>query len=80
MIESTCKNVNIFVSSRREYNIIEALVDHVTYDIDMKTAAVDRDIESFVRNTLSTDRALGKWSSDIRAEIKDELCRRSGGM
>ena len=79
-MESTCKNVSIFVSSRREYNIIEALVDHVTYDIDMKTAAVDADIELFVQNILSTDRALGKWSSDIRAEIKDELCRRSGGM
>ena len=79
-IESTCKNVSIFVSSRREYNITEALVDRVTYDIDMETAAVDADIELFVRNFLSSDRALGKWPSDIRAEIKDELCRRSGGM
>ena len=79
-IESTCKNVSIFVSSRREYNITEALVDRVTYDIDMITAAVDADIELFVQNFLSTDRALGKWPSDIRAEIKDELCRRSGGM
>ena len=79
-IESTCKNVNIFVSSRREYNITEALVDRVKYDIDMTTAAVDADIELFVRNFLSTDRALGKWPSDIRAEIKDELCGRSGGM
>ena len=79
-IESTCKNVSIFVSSRREYNITEVLVDHVTYDIDMKIAAVDADIELFVRNFLSTDRALGKWPSDIRAEIKDELCGRSGGM
>ena len=79
-IESTCKNVSIFVSSRREYNITEALVDHVTYGIEMKTAAVDADIEIFVQNFQSTDRALGKWPSDIRAEIKDELCRRSGGM
>ena len=79
-IESTCKNVNIFVSSRREYNITEALVDRVKYDIDMKIAAVDADIELFVRNFLSTDRALSKWPSDIRAEIKDELCGRSGGM
>lgn len=79
-IESTCKNVNIFISSRREYNITEALIDRVTYDIDMKTAAVDADIEIFVQNSLSTDKALGKWPSDIRAEIKDELCRRSGGM
>lgn len=79
-IESTCKNVSIFVSSRREYNITEVLVDHATYDIDMKTAAVDADIELFVRNLLSTDRGFGKWPSDIRAEIKDELCRRSGGM
>ena len=80
IIESTCKNVSIFVSSRREYNITEALVDRVTYDIDMKIAAVDADIELFVQNFLSTDRALGKWPSDIRTEIKDELCRRSGGM
>ena len=72
--------MSIFVSSRREYNITEALVDHVTYDIDMKTGAVDADIELFIRNFLSTDRALGKWPSNIRAEIKDELCRRSGGM
>ena len=79
-IESTCKNVSVFVSSRREYNITEALVDRVTYDIDMKTAAVDADIELFVQNFLSTDKALGKWPSGIRAEIKDELCRRSGGM
>ena len=79
-IESICKNVNIFVSSRREYNITEVLVDHVMYNIDMKVAPVDADIEIFVRNFLSTDRALVKWPSDIRAEIKDELCRRSGGM
>ena len=79
-IESTCKNVSIFVSSRREYNITEVLVDHVTYDIDMGTAVVDADIERFVQNSLSTDKALGKWPSDIRAEIKDELCRMSGGM
>ena len=79
-IESTCKNANIFVSSRREYNITEALVDRVKYDFDMKTAAVDADIELFVQNFLSTDRALGKWPSDIKAEIKDQLCRRSGGM
>ena len=79
-MESTCKNVSIFVSSRREYNITEALVERATYDIDMKTAAVDADIELFVQNFLSTDKALAKWPSDIRAEIKDELCRRSGGM
>lgn len=79
-IESTCKNVSIFVSSRREYNIKEALVDRVTYDIDMKTAAVDADIELFVQNFLSTDKAFRKWPSDVRAEIKDEICRRSGGM
>ena len=79
-IESTCKNANIFASSRREYNIMEALVDRVKYDIDMKTAAVDADIEIFVRNFLSTDRSLGKWPSDTKEEIRTELCRRSGGM
>jgi hypothetical protein len=77
-------NVHLILTSRRERDIVsslEGLVDPQN-SIYLQSEVVDKDIQHYVRQRLSDDKALSKWGKDIalRQEIETALVEGSKGM
>jgi hypothetical protein len=88
MVEMTVKwkvpNLHLLVTSRRERDIensLEGCVD-LQNSICLQSEVVDKDIQHYVRQRLSDDKALSKWGKDIalRQEIETALMEGSKGM
>jgi hypothetical protein len=88
MVETTVKwnvpNLHLLVTSRRERDIENSLKGCVDLQnsICLQSEEVDKDIQHYVRQRLSDDKALSKWSRDIvlRQEIETALMEGSKGM
>ena len=72
--------LSILVTSRRERGIEFSLESTATRQVDLKTAAVDADIEKFVQARLNTDIKLQKWPLKIKEGIKFALVQQSNDM
>ncbi|KAK3176611.1 hypothetical protein OEA41_007934 [Lepraria neglecta] len=79
-LNSSCDNLNIFMSSRREYGLTATLSRIATHDVKIQSAAVDADINLFVQTCLSSDSVLREWPTTVKAEIKEALVSRCDGM
>jgi hypothetical protein len=79
--EWAASNLHLLVTSRREAALIESLEPLCTIDsISIQGAAVQSDIQKFVRSELSIDRRLQKWPADIQDDIEKSLVRGANGM
>ena len=79
-LHSSCDNLNIFMSSIREYGLTATLGGIATHDIKIQSAAVDADINLFVQTRLSSDSVLREWPTTVKAEIKEALVSGCNGM
>lgn len=82
LFRKTKEKANVFITSRKEFDIEEALSEIQVEDIhriDVDNQCVQVDIENFVRSRLSTDRRLRKWT-DQEPKVLDVLARKAGGM
>lgn len=75
---------HLLVTSRKEHDIqmsLESIID-TQNTICLESKLVDRDILTYVRQTLSTDKSLSKWQKDpvIREEIESALIKGAHGM
>jgi hypothetical protein len=75
---------HLLVTSRKEHDIqrsLESIID-TQNTICLESELVDRDILTYVRHTLSTDKSLSKWQKDptIREEIESALIKGAHGM
>jgi hypothetical protein len=75
---------HLLVTSRKEHDIqvsLESIID-TQNTICLESERVDRDILTYVRHTLSTDKSLSKWQKDpaIREEIESALIKGAHGM
>lgn len=75
---------HLLVTSRKEHDIqmsLESIID-TQNTICLESKLVDRDILTYVRHTLSTDKSLSKWQKDpaIREEIESALIKGAHGM
>jgi hypothetical protein len=75
---------HLLVTSRKEHDIqrsLESIID-TQNTICLESELVDRDILTYVRHTLSTDKGLCKWQKDptIREEIESALIKGAHGM
>jgi hypothetical protein len=75
---------HLLITSRKEHDIqmsLESIID-TQNTICLENGRVDRDILTYVRHTLSTDKSLSKWQKDpaIREEIESVLIKGSHGM
>jgi hypothetical protein len=75
---------HLLVTSRKEHDIqrsLESIVD-TQNTICLESELVDRDILTYVRQTLSNDKGLRKWQKDpnIRDEIESALVKGAHGM
>lgn len=78
------RNSHIVVTSRRERDVESCLQDLGACDnsICLRGEIVDNDIRHYVRQRLSDDTALRKWSKDLvlRKEIEQALIKGSQEM
>jgi len=81
MKEWAAINLRVAVTSRREVALIESLEPLCTIEpISIHGAAVQSDIQKFIRSELSRDRRLKTWPVDIQDEIEQTLVQKANGM
>lgn len=78
------QNLRLLVTSRRERDIESTLEGFVDghHRICLQSSLVNKDIQRFIQQRLSTDKSLEKWRKDdvIRQEIEDVLRDGAHGM
>jgi hypothetical protein len=84
MAEWQHKNVHLLMTSRKERDIETSLENYVEErnSLCLQSHIVDDDIQRYVRQRLSQDKALAKWNKDaaVREEIEDVLMQGARGM
>jgi hypothetical protein len=77
-------NVHLLMTSRKERDIESSLESYVKEEdtICLQRDVVDRDIQRYVKQRLSDDKALAKWNKDavVRQEIEAALMNGARGM
>lgn len=74
------QNVNLFVTSRRESDLVTGLSPIVSNEIAVDTKAVDHDICCYVRTRLIEDPKLKRWPDSVRGDIEKSLMCDTQGM
>jgi hypothetical protein len=78
------QNLHLLMTSRRERDIESSLRDYLSEDdaICLQSDVVDKDIQQFVQQRLSSDKSLLKWEKDetVKQEIEATLMRGAHGM
>jgi DNA-binding ferritin-like protein (Dps family) len=78
-------NLHLFCTSRKEVDINIGFSAHLSRseaaEIDLSSCKqeVEQDISQFIDSTLSSA-DFNSWSQKIRAEVKEELVKKSDGM
>jgi hypothetical protein len=77
-------NVHLLMTSRKERDIESSLESYVEEEdtVCLQRDVVDKDIQRYVQQRLSDDKALAKWNKDaaIRQEIETALMHGARGM
>jgi Cdc6-like AAA superfamily ATPase len=73
-------NLHLVVTSRREHDIESSLEEFLDDQnrICLQSAVVDKDIQRYVRQRLSTDKRLRKWEKDASTTRQIETVLMSG--
>jgi len=74
------KSLHLLVTSREERDIKDALESLVTSEICIEDAAVNADIQVYIRERLQNDPKLKKWPSPVQIEIEQALMQGARGM
>jgi ankyrin repeat domain-containing protein 50 len=74
------EEVNILVTSRKEYDIELVLDGLTTSSIGIQRTVVDGDIRIHVKNCLVEDVKLKRWPPAVKKEMEDALVRGAHGM
>ena len=78
------QNVHLVVTSRRERVIEKSLEAFVDFQnrVCLQSEVIDKDIQKYVRQRLSNDKDLRKWSKDatLQEEIETAIMKGSKGM
>ena len=77
---SGSQGVRLVVTSRRETDIENAILDRASQVINIESSLVDADIQVYVRDQVGGDTRLAKWSIEIREEIITKICSQADGM
>jgi hypothetical protein len=77
-------NVHLLMTSRKERDIESSLESYVKKEdtVCLQRDVVDKDIQRYVQQRLSDDKALAKWNKDtvVRQEIETALTNGARGM
>ncbi len=77
-------NLHLLMTSRKERDIESSLESYINTEdiVSLQREVVDKDIQRYVRQRLSNDKALSKWEKDatMKKEIEDALMTGACGM
>ena len=76
---SSCRSINLLITSRKEQDIITELQNHIQVIKYMTSAKVDADVELYVHRCLDTDLTL-KRCLLVRKKVTNALVKGSNGM
>lgn len=74
------ENISIFLTSRHELDIQDALISFEHIRIETWTKEVDKDIEIYIDHRLQTDQRLLRLKDSVKEEIRQCLHSKSSGM
>src|SRR5579859_105414 len=72
--------INMLVTSRREYEIGTWFQDLMNFKIAIEDQRVDMDINTHVRQCLKNDSILREWDEDLKLTITTTLTSKAHGM
>jgi hypothetical protein len=72
-------NLSIFVASRPEVDIKQAMDTICDINIDIQAALTNEDIRFHIRAQMMTDPKLNRWQQSIKDEIEEKLMKDAGG-
>jgi ankyrin repeat domain-containing protein 50 len=72
-------NLSIFVASRPEVDIKQAMDTVCDIDIDVQATLTNEDIRFHIRAQLMIDPKLKRWQQSIKDEIEERLMKDAGG-
>jgi len=80
VVDQNLDNLHLLVTSRKEKDIEDCLASCVSSEVNIQSTAVDPDIQVYVREQLSSNPKLKKWSMKVREEIEAVLMHGAHGM
>ena len=79
-IAEHCKHSRIILSSTRSWNHAAREKKIRFFEVEMRAEDVDKDVSSFIEMELHLHPVLSKFSSQLKADIKQTLLSQSDGM
>lgn len=79
-LQEATRNVSIFITSRDELDIQEALRSFTRLRIENHLDQVDRDIGYYINHRLQSDKTLQRLTTSIKNDIQRSLTSKSAGM
>lgn len=79
-IHQSTSEINLLMTSRKEYDIQIALEHSVDYVFAIQDERVDADVDIYVRQCLRDDPDLSKWDDELKLEIASTLISGANGM
>jgi hypothetical protein len=79
-LQTMSKNISVFLTSRHELDIQDALISFEHVRIENWTREVDEDIKTYIDLRLQTDPSLLRLKQSVREEIRERLHEKSSGM
>jgi hypothetical protein len=76
---ASCKQLRLFMTSRREPDISAGLAPMDLDTIDLLESHVDPDIVVYIRNRLREDTSINKWGPDGKKIIEEALVKGADG-
>ena len=80
LVDTRREGLRILAASRREKDIEDELATIADRNMNIESDIVNKDIHTYIRDRLASDKKLAKWSAKIRDEITTVLMQKAGGM
>jgi hypothetical protein len=81
LIELDLENLRIFVTSRPEADILDALLSLASHTVSLHDEdGQKQDINNYIASVVQSDRKMRKWRAEEKKLVIDTLSRRADGM
>ena len=80
LVKSQREGLHIIITSRREKDIKDELGCAAKYNINIQSAIVDEDIQTYIRDRIAMDSKLKKWPRKVQNEISTVLIEKADGV
>jgi hypothetical protein len=79
-ITQDAPKTSFLITSRKEADIEDLMASWCGIQLPIDEAAVNKDIDIFIKNALATDKKLARFTPETKKEIEDMFHEKSDGM